>query len=91
VEQISELLELWRDRKRASADVKRIAAEHLQRLELKMAEIGEMAEALKFLVNHCHGNHRPDCPIIEGLAGKSSAAGPPRDLLQLGRGFKKLR
>lgn len=90
VEQIGELLELWRDRNRASADVKRIAAEHLERLERKMTEIREMTDALKFLVNHCHGNHRPDCPIIEELAGKSSSKHHPGNSSQLGRGFRKL-
>ncbi len=90
VEQIAELLALWRDRNRASAEVKRIASQHLEKLERKMVEIQEMTEALKFLVNHCHGNHRPDCPIIEELAGKSSGKDEPRADSQLGRGFTKL-
>jgi Cu(I)-responsive transcriptional regulator len=90
VEQIGELLELWRDRNRASADVRRIASQHLERLERKMAEIREMTDALKFLVNHCRGNHRPDCPIIEELARKSIEAEETRATSQLGRGFKKL-
>lgn len=91
VEQIGELLELWRNRKRASADVKRIASEHLERLERKMAEIGEMTEALKFLIGHCHGNHRPDCPIIEELAGAPSGDGKIRKPPQIGKGFTKLK
>ena len=90
VEQIADLLALWRDRKRASADVKRIASEHVGRLERKMTEIREMTDALKFLVNHCPGNHRPDCPIIEELAGRPSNAERVKATSELGVGFKKL-
>lgn len=91
VEQIANLLELWRDRNRTSSDVKRIASEHLEKLEIKMVEIREMTDALKFLVSHCHGNHRPDCPIIEEMAEKPTSAGQTRKSSHLGRGFQKLR
>ncbi len=68
VEQISELVTLWRDRQRASTDVKRIALEHVEILERKARELQEMAATLKHLADHCHGDGRPECPIIEGLA-----------------------
>jgi len=67
VEQIAELVALWRDRDRASTDVKRIALEHVDLLEQKVRELQEMAATLKHLAKHCHGDERPECPIIEGL------------------------
>lgn len=72
VEQISELVALWRDRDRASTDVKRIALEHVDILERKARELQEMATTLRHLAKHCHGDERPECPIIEGLAGDHS-------------------
>lgn len=68
VEQMKTLLALWRDRSRASADVKRIALEHIAELERKAAAIQAMTQTLKHLANHCHGDERPDCPIIEEFA-----------------------
>lgn len=68
VEQISELLLLWRDRERTSADVKKVALCHVAELEAKIAELQAMAQTLRELANNCHGNNRPDCPIIEDLA-----------------------
>jgi len=68
VEQIAELVALWRDRDRVSTDVKRIALEHVEILERKARELQEMAATLKHLAKHCHGDERPECPIIEGLA-----------------------
>jgi DNA-binding transcriptional MerR regulator len=88
VEQIGELMLLWRDRSRASADVKRIALAHVEVLEAKKREIEEMAKALKHLARTCHGDGRPDCPIIEELAQGQSR---PASDGHLGRGFEKLR
>ncbi|PKA43887.1 Cu(I)-responsive transcriptional regulator [Rhizobium sullae] len=68
VEQMKTLLALWRDRSRASADVKSIALEHIAELERKAAAIQAMTETLRHLANHCHGDNRPDCPIIEEFA-----------------------
>lgn len=68
VEQIAGLLALWRDRDRASADVKRIALEHAAELDRKARQLGEMRQALLQLASCCHGDDRPDCPIIEELA-----------------------
>ena len=79
VEQMNELLALWRDRSRASADVKRIALEHVQELERKAEALRDMAATLKHLAQNCHGDGRPDCPILEGLQGSSlpKRAAPP--------------
>lgn len=68
VEQISELLALWTDRQRASADVKELALSHVERLKEKMAEIKAMVATLETLAKSCQGDDRPDCPIIKGLA-----------------------
>lgn len=68
VEQIGELLALWRDRDRASVDVKQLAIEHIWDLEDRVARMMEMVATLRHLANHCHGDQRPDCPIIEELA-----------------------
>ncbi|WAI81282.1 MULTISPECIES: Cu(I)-responsive transcriptional regulator [Achromobacter] len=67
VEQMNELLALWKDRSRASADVKRIALEHVDELERKAEALREMAATLKHLAQHCHGDDRPNCPILENL------------------------
>ncbi|SEI41424.1 Cu(I)-responsive transcriptional regulator [Achromobacter sp. NFACC18-2] len=67
VEQMNELLALWKDRSRASADVKRIALEHVRELERKAEALRDMAATLKHLAQHCHGDDRPDCPILENL------------------------
>jgi Cu(I)-responsive transcriptional regulator len=73
IEQIDDLLALWRDRERSSADVKRLALEHIATLEARIAELQAMAGALKHLAATCHGDDRPDCPIIEGLAEDGAA------------------
>lgn len=74
VEQIRQLLALWRDRSRASSDVKRIALEHVEELEAKMRQLEEMANTLRHLAMHCHGDGRPDCPIIKDLAHADKSA-----------------
>lgn len=78
VEQISKLLALWRDRDRASADVKAMALAHAAGLKAKIAELQAMAQTLEHLANHCHGNDRPHCPIIEDLAELTTAAAEQR-------------
>jgi Cu(I)-responsive transcriptional regulator len=89
VEQIGELIQLWQDRSRTSADVKRIALDHVKVLEAKKREIEEMAKALKHLAANCHGDGRPDCPIIDELA--EGHCGPDGHHGHLGKGFEKLR
>jgi len=68
VPQIHNLLALWRDQDRASADVKRIALRHVESLKSKMREIEAITGTLLHLAEHCHGDDRPDCPIIHDLA-----------------------
>ena len=68
VEQMNELLALWRDRSRASGDVKRIAMQHVAELERKAHALQQMADTLHHLADHCHGDERPDCPIMDRLA-----------------------
>jgi MerR family copper efflux transcriptional regulator len=74
VEDIRRLLALWQDRSRASAEVKAIALEHVADLDRRIAELTEMRDTLSHLAQHCHGDARPDCPIIEGLADPQMAA-----------------
>jgi Cu(I)-responsive transcriptional regulator len=71
---IKQLLELWRDRRRSSADVKRIALAHVDELRRKIAELEAMARTLEHLARHCHGDHRPECPILDDLAAPTGAA-----------------
>jgi MerR family transcriptional regulator, copper efflux regulator len=79
VDQMSNLLALWRDRSRASADVKGIALEHIRLLDEKAKALQAMSDTLRHLANNCHGDGRPDCPIIEGFA--SAAAPEPKKRL----------
>jgi MerR family copper efflux transcriptional regulator len=76
IEEISSLLTLWHDRSRASADVKRIATEKIATLEAKIRELAAMVESLRHLAENCHGDHRPDCPILTDLANPKAAATP---------------
>jgi Cu(I)-responsive transcriptional regulator len=63
------LLALYADETRASADVKRIANEHLEQIETKIAGLQSMRDTLSHLINECAGDHRPDCPILKDLGG----------------------
>lgn len=73
LEETRELLALWRDKSRASADVKSLAMAHVRELEEKAAELKAMADTLRHLATHCHGDHRPDCPILADFAATSPA------------------
>jgi Cu(I)-responsive transcriptional regulator len=66
--EIGALLMLWRDRSRPSREVRRIAEAHVADLEARIAEMQAMAETLRRLVRQCHGDDRPDCPILDDLA-----------------------
>lgn len=72
--EIQELVKLWQDRSRSSAQVKRVAQKHVADLEQKIREMQAMQRTLQNLVDHCHGDHRPDCPILEDLAGDATHA-----------------
>lgn len=67
--EIAELVSLWHDRQRASADVKRIAQTHVAELEKRIQAMQDMRRTLQNLLHHCHGDDRPDCPILDNLAG----------------------
>lgn len=68
MEEIKELAGLWKNKSRSSAAVKRIAGKHVEELKRKLAELQSMVDTLEHLMKHCHGDQRPDCPILEDLA-----------------------
>ena len=70
MKEIKKLISLWRNKSRASKDVKEMAMVQLEALETKIKELQEMANTLRHLAKNCHGDHRPDCPIIEDLERK---------------------
>ena len=79
VAEIDGLLQLWRNRRRRSADVKRIALDHIQDLQRRIADMQEMAATLQQLATCCSGDDRPDCPILADLEQPSAAAaGQPK-------------
>ncbi|HWP18043.1 MAG TPA: Cu(I)-responsive transcriptional regulator [Burkholderiaceae bacterium] len=76
MEEIRTLLQLWRNRQRASSEVKRIALEHAADLQRRIDEMQAMKRTLEQLAAHCHGDDRPECPILEDLAMPHAAGGP---------------
>mgnify|MGYP005988280641 FL=1 len=71
IEDCRNLLALWDDQDRASADVRAIAREHLEQIESKIAELNSIRDTLSHLVRECAGDHRPDCPILKKLGNFS--------------------
>ena len=90
IDQMRELLALWRDRDRASSDVKRIALQQVEALEAKMLELQAMASTLRHLADNCHGDQRPDCPIIHDLACCDSHVPTPAARRNRARSFEAL-
>lgn len=79
MEETQRLLALWDDKERASSEVKRLASAHIGELNRKIAEMQGMVDTLSELVSCCHGDHRPNCPILTDLAGgEAKAAGQRR-------------
>lgn len=74
MKQIAELLSLWRNRARRSERVRALALEHLAGLERKIRELQSMARTIRDLAERCHGDSRPDCPILEDLAAATLPA-----------------
>jgi MerR family copper efflux transcriptional regulator len=72
MKQIERLLGLWRNRRRASGDVRRIALQHIDDLQAKIESLQAMRRTLQQLVQHCHGDDRPECPILDDLSGDVS-------------------
>ncbi len=79
---IQQLTSLWRNRQRPSSEVKQLAQTHIQQLESRAAQLLDMAAKLRQLAEQCHGDHRPDCPILDSLEGTccpAEAAGTNSD------------
>ncbi|KQS77128.1 transcriptional regulator [Rhizobium sp. Leaf384] len=85
VDQMKTLLALWQDRGRASGDVKAIALEHIAELDRKAAAIAAMTATLRHLASHCHGDHRPDCPILDDFADAPAETDLPDAASRFGR------
>lgn len=79
LDQVAALLDLWRDKGRASSEVKAVATRHVSDLKVRIAEMQAMVRTLSHLADHCSGDDRPDCPILDDLAGTAprSPADPP--------------
>ena len=73
IEAITRLLALWRDRARNSAEVKQVALDHVAEIKHKIVELKQMVGTLEHLAHHCHGDDRPECPIIDELAASAEA------------------
>ncbi|RST85477.1 MULTISPECIES: Cu(I)-responsive transcriptional regulator [Aquibium] len=71
VEECRQLLSLYSDRDRESAEVKALASTKLSEIERKIVELQGLRDMLRHLVANCHGDNRPECPIIDGLSGKA--------------------
>ena len=69
MKEIKKLIGLWRNKTRKSSDVKNLVLHHIEDMEHKIQELQEMVQTLKHLSQHCQGDHRPNCPILNGLAG----------------------
>jgi len=75
VDEVAELLDLWRDRGRSSRQVKALANRHLADIDGKIDALKTMRDTLNQLIERCHGDSRPDCPILADLAGHDDEAG----------------
>jgi Cu(I)-responsive transcriptional regulator len=71
VKEVTMLLDLWRNKNRASADVKALAVAHIGEVDRKIEELRSIRDTLLHLTQRCHGDNRPDCPILEELAGEA--------------------
>ncbi len=78
VEAVGDLLALWQDTSRHSAQVKALAQRHVGDIDRKIAELGGMRDTLIDLIARCHGDDRPDCPILDDLAGEDREGNPGR-------------
>lgn len=70
MKEIKKLVSLWRNKSRASSEVKNLAVKHIEEMEQKILELQEMVNTLKHLAKNCHGDHRPDCPILSDLGNR---------------------
>ncbi|HZR02361.1 MAG TPA: Cu(I)-responsive transcriptional regulator [Burkholderiales bacterium] len=72
--EIEQLLSLWGNRRRSSAKVKELALRHIAELDARIAEMQRMKRTLEDLASHCHGDDRPECPILDELASEPTRA-----------------
>lgn len=72
IEDCRQLMALYRDKSRASHDVREIAKNHVTAIDEKLRELEEMRATLQTLIYACHGDHRPDCPILADIAGEAA-------------------
>ena len=72
LDEVAELLKLWRDRRRPSREVKRLAVAHIDDLERRIREMRAVIRTLRELADHCHGDERSDCPILDDLAAPAA-------------------
>lgn len=79
LEQCEQLLSLYVDRNRASADVKKIAAAHLDEIESRLAQLSQLRDSLHQLMDCCAGDDHPDCPILDSLAGMGASEPDPKE------------
>ncbi len=77
IERVEQLAALWQDTRRASAEVKRIALAQIDELERRIGELETMKRTLEHLAHHCHGDQRPECPILDDLAAAPGPAARP--------------
>ena len=77
IDDCRQLMALYRDRSRASHDVREIAAAHVSAIEEKVRELQSMRATLQKLIHACHGDDRPDCPILDDIAGSAPAGDRP--------------
>ncbi len=70
MKEIKKLVSLWRNKSRASSEVKNLATKHIDEMEKKIQELQELVKSLKHLSRTCHGDNRPDCPILNDLASQ---------------------
>ncbi len=75
IEQCRQLLELYQDSSRASRDVKALASDQLADIDRKLVELQSMRRTLSDLINKCRGGDRPDCPILDDIAGENTGGG----------------
>lgn len=73
IEDIRTLLSLWRDRDRASADVRALAERHLGEIDARITDLQAIRATLTGLITACHGDNRPECPILDGLGIRNDA------------------
>lgn len=79
VEEVANLLDLWRNKERTSAEVRTVAQRHLTRTEEKIRELESICRVLEDLIRHCHGDNRPECPILDAFSKEAEVRQTSRE------------